>query len=139
MTPRADPVGIRSPHAYKAAMEERIKFSAAVRAGGFVFVSGVTGRDQEGNVIEDAEGQLRALFEEIGRTLEAAGSSWAHVVEMTSYTQGGRPPEERALLSEIRKEFVSEPYPAWTSVEVARLNAPGILVEIKVIAVVAPG
>ena len=128
------PERVKAPAAYKEEMATRIGFAAALRYGDWVIVSGVTGRNPDGTVIQDAEGQYRAAFEEIGQTLQAAGASWASVIDMSTFHQGGTP-EERALFSQVRRDYVSEPYPAWTAVTVAALNSPDVLVEIKVIAI----
>jgi enamine deaminase RidA (YjgF/YER057c/UK114 family) len=39
----------------------------------------------------------------------------------------------------IKDEFVPAPYPAVTGVEISRLVLPGLLIEIKVVAVIGAG
>ncbi|MGH8567436.1 MAG: Rid family hydrolase, partial [Gammaproteobacteria bacterium] len=71
-----------------AALEKAgIPLSAAIKAGGFVFVSGTppidlkTGTLVAGDIVKQAEASLDALK----ATLEAAGSSLEKVVKVTIY------------------------------------------------------
>jgi len=43
------------------------------------------------------------------------------------------------LFNTIRLEYLKDPYPAWTAVEVAGLRREGAIVEIRVIANTDPG
>lgn len=59
-------------------------FSKAVKAGGFLFLSGVLPMDAQGNVIEgDIQAQARAVLERIAASLQEQGSSMAAVVKAT--------------------------------------------------------
>ncbi len=51
---------------------------------------------------------------------------------MTSYHINLR--DHFDLFSAVRAEYVTDPYPAWTAVEVAGLRRIGAIVEIRVIA-----
>ena len=68
--------------------------------------------------------------------LQEAGTDFSHLVEMTTYHVGLR--EHVELFKSIRAEFVSEPYPAWTAIEVSGFITEGAIVEIRVIARRAP-
>ena len=106
--------------------------SPGVISDGFLFVTGMTGSDPDGQMPADPEAQFRAAFGKIGAVLDEAGTSFAAVVEMTSYHIGLS--EHFDLFSAVRAEFVSDPFPAWTAVEVAGLRREGALVEIRVVA-----
>lgn len=51
---------------------------------------------------------------------------------MTSYHVGLQAHFD--LFNEIRCAYVSDPFPAWTAVEVAALRRPGAIVEIRAVA-----
>lgn len=65
--------------------------------------------------------------------LGEAEATWADVVEMTSYHIGLR--EHIDILFDVHREFVAEPYPAWTAVGVTELLSKDAVVEIAVTAV----
>ena len=65
--------------------------------------------------------------------LGEAGATWADVVEMTSYHIGLR--EHIETLFAVHREFVAEPYPAWTAVGVTELLSKDAVLEIAVTAV----
>lgn len=59
-------------------------FSKAVRAGGFLFLSGVLAMDAQGRVIEgDVQAQARAVLERIAQNLKDCGAGMASVVRAT--------------------------------------------------------
>lgn len=59
-------------------------FSKAVRAGGFLFLSGVLAMDANGNILPgDIQTQTRAVLERIAQNLQECGSSMAQVVRAT--------------------------------------------------------
>lgn len=61
-----------------------VPFSKAVRAGDFLFLSGVLPMDTQGNIIEgDIQIQARAVCERIALTMAEAGASMANVVRAT--------------------------------------------------------
>ncbi len=115
-----------------AAAAARLNMSPAILSGGFLFLTGVTGGDAEGRMPADAEAQIRNAFAKVEAVLEEAGLTLDAVVEMTSYHVGLR--EHFDLFDAIRLERLSEPYPAWTAVEVAGLRREGAVVEIRAVA-----
>jgi reactive intermediate/imine deaminase len=61
-----------------------VPFSKAVRAGGFLFVSGVLAMDDKANIIEgDVQVQARAVLERISATLRECGAEMSQVVKAT--------------------------------------------------------
>lgn len=79
---------------------------------------------------KNLEDQFRQAFEKIGAVLQEAGLGFDSIVEMTSYHIGLREHFDRFCA--VRAEYVSDPFPAWTAVEVAGLRREGAAVEIKV-------
>lgn len=118
------------------AVAEQAKMSPAIVSGDHVFLTGVTGVDRDGTMPEDPRDQFRNAFETIGSTLRAGGLTFRSIVEMTSYHLGLR--EHFDTFNAIRLEYLGDPYPAWTAVEVAGLRREGAIVEIRIIASTEP-
>jgi 2-iminobutanoate/2-iminopropanoate deaminase len=107
-------------------------YSQAIRAGGFLFISGQLGLDPAtkklvaGGVTSEAE---RALMN-IGAILEAAGGTFADVVKTTVLLQSM---DDFPRLNEVYARFFSIEPPARAAYQVARLPL-GALIEIEAIA-----
>jgi 2-iminobutanoate/2-iminopropanoate deaminase len=106
---------------------------AIVGDGPLVFVSGQGPVDPKTGTFDedDISAQTRQVFENITVLLEAAGTSWANVVRVGVFLSDIR---NFAAMNEVYKTYVTEPYPARTTVQ-AQLPG-GIGVEIDCIAVV---
>lgn len=111
---------------------EQLKMSPAILSGSHVFLNGVTGGDSAGQMPEDPEEQFRNCFDKIGTVLAEASLTFDAIAEMTTYHVGLR--DHFDLFDKIRLDYVGDPYPAWTAVEVAGLRREGAIVEIRVIA-----
>lgn len=111
---------------------DRIKLSPGIISGNHVFVTGMTRSSPDGTMPHRLEDQFRQAFEKIGAVLREARLDLSAVVEMTTYHVGLR--DHFDLFCAVRSEFVSEPFPAWTAIEVAGLRREGAVVEIRVIA-----
>jgi 2-iminobutanoate/2-iminopropanoate deaminase len=106
--------------------------SPATRFGGLVFVAGQTGRHPTtGELGKDISEQTRNVLERIKVILEAAGSSLDDVLTATTYLT--RRDDLDAYNSEYARYFPTNK-PARTTVTVAALNAPELLIEITVTA-----
>jgi 2-iminobutanoate/2-iminopropanoate deaminase len=105
-------------------------YSPAVRAGGFVFVSGQTPRDPStGELVgNDVATQARFTLSNVQRVLGQAGASMSDVVSLTLYLQRM---DDWATVNEVYKEFFTTPYPSRTAVG---CDLRDILVEISVVA-----
>jgi len=119
------------PPEFRAAAEQ-LKMSPGIVSGDHVFLTGVTGSDSHGQMPDDAGTQIRNAFDKIGSVLRAGGLTFGSIVEMTTYHVGLR--DHFDLFNAIRLEYLGEPYPAWTAVEVAALRREGAIVEIRVTA-----
>ena len=95
-------------------------YSPAVRAGGFLFVSG------QGSIEE----QTRLVFSNIKAILEAAGASLDRVVKTTVYLDDI---QNFAAMNAVYATFFPTDPPARTTIQAANLPL-GIAVEIDVIA-----
>src|SRR2546423_2656770 len=100
--------------------------SAATRFGNLVFVAGQTGRHPEtGEVGKDIREQTRNVLERIKLVLEAAGTSLDNVLTATTYLTSR---DNLAAYNEEYAKFFPVNKPARTTVTVASLNAPELLI-----------
>ncbi len=104
-----------------------LHYAPIVKVGNTLYLSGVVA----GN--SDPEQQFESVFRNLERVLEAAGSSLADVVEMTTFHVNMR--EHVQTFMTVKDRFLKEPYPTWTAIGVETLFSPRSLVEIKVVAI----
>jgi len=109
-------------------------YSQAIKAGGFVFVSGQLGLEPGGKGMVDGgvAAQTEQIFANLRAILEAAGSSLDKLVKTTVYLQHL---DDFGAMNDVYKKHVGDTPPARATVEVASLPS-GSLVEIEAIAVV---
>lgn len=115
-------------------------YSQAVRIGDRVEISGQGGWDDELNFPESLTDEITRAFENVERTLAAAGASWRDVVHVNSYHVAGAgaaidPVHAEVMVDQLRL-WMPERAPIWTATGVSALAAPGMRVEIRVAAVV---
>jgi 2-iminobutanoate/2-iminopropanoate deaminase len=106
--------------------------SLATKFGNLVFVAGQTGRHPAtGEVGRDIREQTRNTLERIKVILAAAGTSLDNVLSaMTHLTRV----QDLAAYNEEYAKYFPMDKPARTTVTVASLNSPELLIEITVIA-----
>jgi enamine deaminase RidA (YjgF/YER057c/UK114 family) len=110
-------------------------YSRAVRVGDFVYISGTTASDEQGQIQApgDLYGQAVYIFQKIEAALQAVGASLTDVVRTRVYVTRM---DDWQQVTKAHHEFFHTIRPANTLVEVSRLAAPEMLVEIEVDAVV---
>src|SRR5712671_8155317 len=112
------------------------------RGGDFIFVSGTSARraddsiagaerDAAGEPVFDIRAQTRAVLENIRDILTSAGASLADVVEVSTYLVNMA---DFDGYNEVYSEFFGYQGAARTTVAVAQLPHPQLLIEIKAIA-----
>ncbi|KAA8673922.1 RidA family protein [Pantoea dispersa] len=107
------------------------KYSAAIRSGDLLFVSGQVGSRDDGTAEPDFTRQVNQAFTNLAAVLKAAGCSFDDVVDVTTFHTD--PEAQFTTVNEVRLRFFGdEPYPNWTAVGVNWLA--GYDFEIKVIA-----
>jgi 2-iminobutanoate/2-iminopropanoate deaminase len=108
------------------------KYSQAIKAGDFLFISGqvainpATGKIEENTVA----GQTRRILENVRAILESQGASLKNVVKVTVFLTRA---EDFAEMNRVYSEYFSEEPPARSTVA-ANIPSEGALLEIDFIA-----
>jgi enamine deaminase RidA (YjgF/YER057c/UK114 family) len=114
---------------------ETNRYSAAVRSGDLLFISGQVGSRADGSPEPDFARQVRIAFDNLAAVLEAAGVSMADVIDVTTYHTD---PDAQFETVRLVRETVIDgpPYPTWSAIG-ARLLF-GFDFEIKAVARIPP-
>jgi 2-iminobutanoate/2-iminopropanoate deaminase len=91
----------------------QLPFSPAIRAGDYLFVSGMASADEQGRIIHDTfENEAMRTYENIRRVLLAAGADFSRVVQVRCYLEKQ---EYWDAHNRIYREYFRETYPARTT------------------------
>lgn len=105
-------------------------YSQAIEAGGFIYTSGQLGLNPEtGEFGEGVKEQTRQSLNNVKAIVETAGASMDQIIKTTVFLKDMN---DFVAMNEVYSSFFSEPFPARSAVEVARLPKDA-LVEIEVI------
>ncbi len=109
--------------------------AVATEGGKTVWLAGeVALKDESGkSLVGDFEGQTRAIFASIEKTLAQPQAKLSDIVYMTVYITDARYGDK---FVEIRKEIFKKDFPASTLVTVSGLSTPPMLIEVSAVAVV---
>jgi enamine deaminase RidA (YjgF/YER057c/UK114 family) len=115
----------------RQALYEINRYSAAIRAGDLLFVSGQVGSREDGSPEPDFEKQVQLAFDNLGEVLQTVGCTLDDIVDVTTFHTD--PETQFGIIMSVKdKVFPQKPYPNWTAVGVNWLA--GFDFEIKVIA-----
>ncbi len=106
-------------------------YSAAIRSGDLLFVSGQVGSRDDGSPEPDYAAQVECAFQNLIAVLDAAGATLDDIIDVTSFHTD---PERQfePFMAVKNRHFNTKPYPNWTAIGVNWLA--GFDFEIKVIA-----
>lgn len=124
-----EPVGLY-PHARKVG---NLLFLSGVgpRKKGSKEIPGVT-LDEKGNITSyDIEAQCHSVFENVRHVLEASGSGWDKLIDVTVFLTNMK--DDFKKYNEIYAQYFKDNQPCRTTVEVNALPTP-IAIELKCIA-----
>jgi 2-iminobutanoate/2-iminopropanoate deaminase len=107
----------------------------ATRIGDLLYLSGTAGYDREKGALagDDIESQARQAMRNLGRVLEAAGSSWDKVVKVNCFLVHAA--RDFAGWNTVWKEYFPTNPPARTTVG-GDIAMQGALIEVELIATV---
>ena len=118
----------------------------ARRVGDLLFLSGIGSRnpgdnsipglelDGDGNILNyDIEAECHAVFANVKAVLEASGSSWDKIIDVTVFLTNMK--KDFLVFNSIYGEYFKDVQACRTTVEVKSLPTP-IAIELKVIATV---
>ena len=111
---------------------DNFHFAPAVKDGNRLFCSGVIGTGPDGKAPADPETQFTLAFESLKSVLEAAGLTFADVIEVTTFHVALQ--ANMRTFMKVKDRYLSAPYPSWTAIGITELAIPEGLVEIKAIA-----
>ncbi len=115
----------------KQALYELNRYSAAIRSGDLLFVSGQVGSRPDGSPEPTLVTQVELAFQNLSNVLAAAGCTFEDIVDVTTFHTD--PENQFQAVQAVRSEIFPEaPFPNWTAVGVNWLA--GFDFEIKVIA-----
>ncbi len=108
-------------------------YADAVRAGQFLFISGMPPLDAAGALVGDGDvvAQFAQVLRNLDGVLRAAGGTPADVVKVVVYLTDV---DDRPRINPQRIAYFGETRPASTLIEVPRLAIPGMVVEMEAVA-----
>ena len=114
---------------------ENMVIAPATRIGDLLYLSGTAGYDREKGALagHDIESQARQAMKNLGRVLEAAGSSWDKVVKVNCFVVHAA--RDFAGGTTVWKDYFPKVPPARTTVG-GDIAMEGALIEVELIATV---
>jgi 2-aminomuconate deaminase len=130
----------------KKATKQLGTYPHARKAGNLLFLSGIGPRnpndnvipglelDKNGNILKyDIEAECHAVFANVKAVLEASGSSWGKIIDVTVFLTNMK--NDFPIYNKIYGEYFKDVKACRTTVEVKSLPTP-IAIELKVIATI---
>jgi len=114
---------------------EHHHYSQSVRIGNRIETSGQGGWNDDFEFPDSLEDEIKQAFINVGRTLQAAGADWQHVIHINSYHVDFEP-QVNAIMSNLFRHYMPDHTPIWTLLGVACLGEPKMRVEIRATAII---
>ena len=89
------------------ALYQAHRYSAAIRSGDLLFVSGQVGSHPDGSTEPDLEAQIRLAFANLKATLAAGGCTFDDIVDVTSFHKD--PEGQFEIFMPVKDEFFPQP------------------------------
>jgi enamine deaminase RidA (YjgF/YER057c/UK114 family) len=90
----------------RQALYDKYKYSAAIRSGDLLFVSGQVGSREDGTPEPDFERQVELAFENLKAVLKAAGCTIGDVVDVTTFHTD--PESQLDTMLKVRDRYLGE-------------------------------
>lgn len=116
-------------------MEPVSHYCHVVRAGDWIWLSGMVGMRADGSIPEDTVEQFEIALDSIDTCLRAAGGRADQIVKVQVFLTDI---SERGRINPVRQRYFGEHRPASTLVEVSALVDPRMKVEIEAAAYAGP-
>jgi enamine deaminase RidA (YjgF/YER057c/UK114 family) len=111
-------------------------YSHVARVGNLRFFAGMAAIDGNGQVIgkDDLEGQMRAMYAEMGEALKAEGLTYSSIVQMTTYLVREQDiPEFYRVRELLYRDFYPDgKFPPNALLVVSALVDPDLLIELQI-------
>ena len=111
-------------------------YNHVVKVGNTVYIAGQVSRGLDGSTahVGDVEAQVRQVWSNLEKAMKAAGGSLSDIVKTTTYVVGA---ENLGKVRNARMTILPpEGRPTSTTIVVAGLAAPDLLVEVEAVAVI---
>ncbi|WP_199900043.1 Rid family hydrolase [Rhodopseudomonas sp. B29] len=118
--------------AASAGSYEKFGYSAAVRAGGLLFIAGQIGRRPDGKIGTTVAEQAELALQRTAEILRLEGLDMTDLVEVVSYHVDIQHNLEAFMA--VKQRYTVKPYPAWSIIGVDALTSPDLKIEIRSIA-----
>jgi len=116
--------------ANRHALYEEHGYSAAIRSGDLLFVSGQVGSRSDGTPEPDFAAQVQLAFDNLHATLAAAGCTFDDLIDVTTFHTD--PENQFPVIMEVKKlVFPQPPYPNWTAIGVNWLA--GLILKLRLL------
>lgn len=115
-------------------------YSQALRIGDRVEISGQGGWDDDFTFTADSlEAEIEKAFDNVEKTLNAAGAAWRDVVSVRTYHvfsgDGAISEDHMSATVEQFRNRAEEHLPLWTALGVKALGLPEMRIEVEVVAI----
>jgi len=109
----------------------------AMRVGNMVWTAGQVGMTDAGELPDTVAAQADLAFRNLARVLAEAGATLDDIVDPQTFHVGLH--QNSKEFGEVKNRYLVKNPPAWTGLGVSELAVPGILLEIKAVAIIGAG